>query len=695
MKGGDQRFRLAVLGFIGSGKTTFLTALWDSCGRKVEPPECGEYFEKIVRYLSAGTAPESTRHERECHFRIANRRKTLIIETKDYPGELTVSLNKEAGGGETQDFRLPNLKRDLQAADAVLFLVDSYQLARDGGWQRWARDKTHVLNWIKNYAAEGGLPITILLTRADLVEENLLDTLLREAESEAKTLGKNVKVETFRAFTNKTGTQVQRSQVALDAEFLAPKGKLSPKPRPDRIVRSLYQRREESERPGLKAWLCLVLPVVVLFFGFAFIYNSYFRQTLGDELCNIVEKAPGTWPEFVNEDSIKKVSGGRYVPSSKGETIPPLSRIIRRYLPDLEDAASRKRVERAYLDKVVPLVEQLSKALAYKASEGVWWPEDKARCVAALEDDLKLLGDRDNLRKVQQVKKAKLDRVRTEGLSEAQTEQLVRAYQQIGEQPRPDVLKRYTSSVYQRCLSQAASALKRAAAAGDPKDIGRVYEDELLRILDTVLSSQQAIAPGARKKLEDARRYLTLLRAVRERGEINLRFDAFTWKGPHSWFATDTFEPGFCIEVELSGVHQYYNPISGTRKQSKAGEGCIWDKILSECGDGECSFPDNAEVNLPWDYACRITIRVKDFHRRNEELVTWDSKALERANEADGWQYLPGLTFMVFWQAYESGGKGKSREDHTYWLKLRDPDQYKLFRIPEFLKEANKKRRQG
>jgi len=701
-------FNVVLLGNPSSGKTAFLVMLAKDCEHAVFPAEAGETLKNHLHALERKTHLRPTQEQESVtkwrfDLPAGDDDSALSVRTSDYSGELTRQLNDTFDKEGMSASAGKALQNDIHQSHGVLFLVDCHALARSGGWRPWCETNAMaLLKFIKDVISDKRRhPILILLTRSDLVEESFLKDVLTDVRRTIQELSLKAKVSEFRAFTSKAGHPAPAdASPDLSGDYLAPDGSPQADPKAADLVRDLWRMHKRAPEPWgvglvLAGLVGLALLVVLL------VFFTKEQPVTPKDLRLVIKQMP---VDIEDEKEAERIAGRCYVTPSEGDLRPPLSRLFRHWYDQLKPQFKTDDVDlidtgEDYVRKVTDGVMKLATEIEYRAKESVWRPTEVEQTIRVYEEDLKWMGAADELSGIAKTRKKKLDKLLDAlgGLDQDRLERLANEYFRIGE-PIPDKLReQITDKVYFKCRDEVAAKLKDYAGAG-PTNLKKLYEEELPRIIGDALSvRKELLGEAKRKELEDVKKYLDRLKLTRE---LEFRFKAFIQD------QDKTFIPAIRIAVEPSGDREnpqhrprYYYPINGTdtNQNKKKGE---WPYGTST--EKEYTFRPEAVLKIGWSYGDRINIDVWDVRWIDEHLIEWHSDRLGSDLVDDGYD-LPGLTFMVFWDAHAQFTLGKDRsllftlgkDRSLLWYRLalkKEGNGYEMLKVPSFLREANKRR---
>lgn len=278
--------------------------------------------------------------------------------------------------------------------------------------------------------------------------------------------------------------------------------------------------------------------------------------------------------------------------------------------------------------------------------------------------------------------KKQLDKCKDLTLSYSELELLFHEYGRIGESIPTWLAEKLGATVYGKCLNDAADKFKEYAGAG-PDDLEKLYEEELPKIIDSALDKgENALGQVRYEKLNNARKWLDQLERT---AELEFRFEAFHQSPAY------TYRPAWRIAVlppnNSSRKAWYYHPFADTTKSI--------DEDYDEWGDGPVTEKNcdlkQFSTKFKWDYGDLVIIEIHDTWWVDGKMITWSSGSLSDSLKESGHD-LPGLTFMVFWEAHADWKRGIDKKYH-YRLELKkEGNGNEMIRPPAFLLEANKRR---
>jgi len=689
-------FKLVMLGFPSSGKTAFLTMLVCDDYEGISDQQVRGDLKTYYENLSKGEAIEATRSKADppgidysFSGSMENKKDRITLQIKDFAGEETRKLRHDLDESEVSNGTFHGA---VHASHAILVLCDCHAIVNAGGWKAWYDEYlSKIMQHIEEVISEDRRhPVTILLTRSDLVSPKRFEQINADATAGCAALRLDCKVQGFRAFTNRAEHQPSTQDGVLQNDHLIPEGSPVASPPPKDIISELYRRHKRTRKPRVHRLVLVGIGalLIALFSLQALLDDS---PPSPEELAKAFSKIPVG--QMHDEAVARELGGDVYVDPSEGEGVPPWSRMARAHFEldrerqDEDQQKLLRQAKQAYLqaakNESLRLVEV--DGFAFKPRQG-WMPKKNAEAVRAYEYDLREWEGPDARHAIFEKKKAELNKLE-KGYADKNADKndtspqraIAEEYLHMG-YPVPEwVQGNLTDLVYSKALHDVADKLKEHES-GDHGQYEELYETTIPGILAEVLSlDPKMLAHDKRQQIQEAQDYLKVLRSF---DRLNLPFTKIHNKGIFKAEYEEVFSSDFCFYLVyqpdgITGTKRYFDLVSGadgpfSPQMASKGEINIWGDFGQIAYEYNSLKPWEAE----WRYGMRFHFVVVD-----EGYVFTHHHGMNSGSYKSD-DYLPGLTFLMFRRVINEWcdiDKTRTRLDE-------------LFEVPEFLKAANQER---
>ena len=268
-----KRLHLMILGGESSGKTTFLTWLWNKANQSLLTNSVNDYFrplwESLTSEKSVTPTPAAANLPGHIPFLFDTAEGALEVTAIDYAGSKAEALLKNENNESNRE-----QSRELAQCDAILFLIDSVKLCREGSTEYYAALFKNLEEWLSRSFLESHnphKPVYVLCTRSDLVSEKELNSKKKELNSYFHNSELQADVLTVSIFGKNKDESL--STEGPDGKLFEP-GENGPQPNIDVIalLTDIYrkhittQRRSLSKTKKIALTLIIVVPILLSIF---------------------------------------------------------------------------------------------------------------------------------------------------------------------------------------------------------------------------------------------------------------------------------------------------------------------------------------------------------------------------------------------------------------------------------------------